>query len=179
MVTIRTFARTAIVAAVIGTTAVSTAALSNAAPKAPWGPAQAIADAFPDLLPTSPSATGYHGASCETNTSPGEESGATVGIECKDTDAVEFAIYGFPTASGVDAALATLELSEAQPGQLDDGSDYTLYSLEDSPEGAVVFLTFEAKNLQKYLLVVGKEGATVDELGETWGHDAPIGTDRA
>ena len=173
---ISTIARTALVGTVIGAAALMTVATANAAPRAPWGAVQEIVDAFPELLPASPSSTGYHGASCEALPDPDADTGAEIGITCIDDDDVYVDVYGYNRASDIDDVLATVDLAEGNTATLEDGSAYTTYELEGSTEGAVVFVTFEARNLSNYLMVVAKEGATFEEIATVWGEDAPIVT---
>lgn len=171
---ISTIARTAVVGTVIGAAALMTVSTANAAPRTPWGTSQEIVNAFPELLPASPSSTGYHGASCEALPNPDADTGAKVGITCIDDDSVYLDIYAYNRAAEIDDVLAGIDLGEGNTSTLEDGSSYTSYELQDSSEGAVVFVTFEARDLSKYLMVVAKEGATYEEIATIWGADAPI-----
>ncbi|MBJ8345874.1 hypothetical protein [Antrihabitans sp. YC2-6] len=175
MITTRNLVRSAVAAAIIGATAVTTVGVANAAPRAPWGEAQEIVDAFPELLPTSPSSLGYHGASCSADTNPSQDSGANVAINCVDSDDVYVDVFAYINPRGIENALATLDLTAPTEATLDDGSYYTYYELANADGGTVVFITFESSTLEDYLMVVSKEGATFDEIAATWGQDAPIG----
>jgi len=136
----------------------------------PWGPVAFVVDDFPDLLPATPSDTGYGDSTCSI-ASDTEDSKADGIISCTDPDGVYFEVMHFPAAADKDAYLqrdwsnAPVQVTWNIDG-VDKGKLYR--SADDEAKLPYIITTFTDDDRVQYLLYVHWQDHTLTDLMDNW-----------
>ncbi len=136
----------------------------------PWGPVTALVDAFPDLLPATPTATGYDSASCSIG-SDLDNSNADAIIACNDPNGVYFEVDHFVSEADKDAYLER-DWSGApviEPWNISGDEKGKLYrSADDEAALPYIITTFTDPARAQYLLYVHWKDHTMTDLMDKW-----------
>ncbi|MBJ8343499.1 hypothetical protein [Antrihabitans sp. YC2-6] len=167
----RTIARSALAATAIGISALATVSLAAATPAGPWGNEQSVIDAFPELLPATPTEYGYHHAFCEAHTDT--NSYGEAGVSCYDQGGIAFTVDEYTDPSQIDFLVRALGSGSSTNGELRDGTTFTAYNGESDGQDFVI-VTFDSVKLDNFTIFAAAIGGAPGDV-EAWLADAPIG----
>ena len=136
----------------------------------PWGPVTALVDEFPELLPATPTATGYDSASCSIG-SDLDNSNADGIIACNDPNGVYFEVMHFPSEAEKDAYLERdwAGAPTIEPWNIDGVDKGTLYrSADDEAALPYIITTFTDAPRTDFLLYAHWKDHTMTDLMDLW-----------
>ena len=136
----------------------------------PWGPVAFLVDDFPEMLPATPSGTGYDGASCSV-ASDTEDSKADGIISCTDPNGVYFEVMHFPTVADKDAYIERDWASspKIEPWNVDGDVMGKLYrSADEEASLPYIITTFNDDARAQYLLYAHWKDHTMTDLMDNW-----------
>ncbi len=136
----------------------------------PWGAAAPVVDEFPDLLPATPTTTGYGGSTCSI-ASDTENSKADEIISCTDPTGVYFEVMHFPSEADKDAYLQRdwANSPKIEPWNIDGTDKGKLYrSADDEATLPYIITTFSDPSRTQYLLYTHWKDHTMTNLTDQW-----------
>lgn len=136
----------------------------------PWGPVTALVDEFPDLLPATPTATGYDSASCSIG-SDLDSSNADGIVACNDPNGVYFEVDHFSSADEKDAYLQRTWSGAPviEPWNIDGVDKGKLYrSADGEATQPYIITTFTDPARSQYLLYAHWKDNTMTDLMDKW-----------
>jgi len=135
-----------------------------------WGPVAFVVDSFPDLLPKTPSDTGYGDSQCSI-ASDTENSKADGIISCTDPNGVYYEVMHFPTEADKEAYLTrdwanSPKIVSWNVDGVDKGKLYR--SADDEAKLPYIITTFTDADRVDYLLYAHWQDHTLSDLMDKW-----------